>query len=56
MSTFAGARVPGLDGYGLEPGCHADLTLVPAETIGEAVVAHPTRSLVVNQGRRQARG
>ena len=51
LATFAGARVLGLDGYGLEPGCHADLTLVPAETIGEAVVAHPTRSLVVNQGR-----
>ena len=51
LATFAGARVLGLDGYGLEPGCHADLTLVPAETIGEAVVAHPARSLVVKQGR-----
>ena len=50
LATFAGARVLGLESYGLEPGCRADLTLVPAETIGEAVVAHPARSLVVKRG------
>ena len=29
----------------------ADLALVPAATLGEAVVAHPPRSLVVKAGR-----
>lgn len=51
LATFGGAAVLGLDGYGLEPGCAADLVLVPASTVGEAVVAHPPRSLVVKGGR-----
>ena len=51
LATAGGARVLGLDGHGLEPGCRADLTLVPAATVGEAVVAHPPRSLVLNRGR-----
>jgi cytosine/adenosine deaminase-related metal-dependent hydrolase len=46
-----GARVLGLDGHGLDPGCWADLTLIPAATVGEAVVAHPPRSLVLKRGR-----
>jgi hypothetical protein len=58
--AFALAEVPeprlqrlveGLAGHGLEPGCWADLTLVPAATVGEAVVAHPPRSLVLKRGR-----
>ena len=51
LATAGGARVLGLDGHGLEPGCWADLTLVPAATVGEAVVAHPPRSLVLKRGR-----
>jgi len=51
LATTGGAGVLGLDGYGLEPGCWADLTLVPAATVGEAVVAHPPRSLVLKRGR-----
>jgi cytosine/creatinine deaminase len=51
LATEGGAAVLGLDGYGLDPGCRADLTLVPAETVGEAVVAHPPRSLVLKAGR-----
>jgi cytosine/creatinine deaminase len=51
LATAGGARVLGLDGHGLEPGCWADLTLVPAATVGEAVVAHPPRSLVLKPGR-----
>ena len=41
LATAGGTGVLGLDGHGLEPGCWADLALVPAETVGEAVVAHP---------------
>ena len=44
-----GARVLGLDGHRLDPGCWADLTLIPAATVGEAVVAHPP--LVLKPGR-----
>jgi cytosine deaminase len=51
LVTAGGAAVLRLDGHGLEPGCWADLALVPAGTVGEAVVAHPPRSLVLKRGR-----
>ena len=51
LATAGGAAVLGLDGYGLVPGCWADLALVPSETVAEAVVAHPPRSLVLKRGR-----
>jgi len=46
-----GARVLGLDRYGLEHGCVADLVLVPAETPGDALMRLPPRSLVLKRGR-----
>lgn len=49
-ATFGGACVLGVDRYGLEPGCAADLVLVRADSLAEAVVAHPPRSLVVKSG------
>ena len=55
VATVGGAGVLGLDGHGLEPGCWADLALVPVATVGEAVVAHPPRSLVLKGGRVVAR-
>lgn len=51
MATTVGAQVMGADGYGLEPGCAADLVLVDAETPAEAVVEHPPRRLVMKRGR-----
>jgi cytosine/adenosine deaminase-related metal-dependent hydrolase len=51
LATAGGAGVLGLEGYGLAPGCWADLALVPAATVGEAVVAHPPPSLVLKRGR-----
>jgi cytosine deaminase len=51
LATAGGAGVLGLEGHGLAPGCWADLALVPAATVGEAVVAHPPRSLVLKRGR-----
>jgi cytosine deaminase len=51
LASSGGAAVLGLDGYGLEPGCAADLVLVPAATVAEAVVVHPPRSLVLKAGR-----
>lgn len=51
MATTGGAQLMGADGYGLDPGCVADLVLVDAETLAEAVVEHPTRRLVMKRGR-----
>jgi cytosine/adenosine deaminase-related metal-dependent hydrolase len=50
-----GARGCGFADYGLAPGDRADLVLVPAETVAEAVVAQPPRTLVVAAGRVVAR-
>lgn len=54
--STAGARGCGFEDHGLEPGSRADLVLVEAETVGEAVVARPVRHLVVSAGRVVARG
>ena len=48
--THAAARILGVESYGLEPGCAADLVLVDAETSAEAVVSHPTDRVVVKRG------
>ncbi|MFI5374027.1 MAG: amidohydrolase family protein [Candidatus Rokuibacteriota bacterium] len=53
--TRANARVLGLEGYGLEVGCRADLVVVPGETLGEIVAMRPARALVVSGGRVVAR-
>lgn len=50
-----GARGCGFADYGLAPGDRADLVLVRAETVAEAVVAQPPRRLVVAAGRVVAR-
>jgi cytosine/creatinine deaminase len=55
VCTFGGAAVMGLRGYGLEPGCAADLLLVDTETLAEAVATHPPRRLVVKRGHVVAR-
>ena len=49
--TSAAAVGCGFAGYGLTPGCRADLVLVEAETVAEAIVRHPPRRLVVAGGR-----
>lgn len=41
----------GIDSYGLQAGCAADVIPVPAETIAEAVVARPPGRTVVKRGR-----
>jgi cytosine/adenosine deaminase-related metal-dependent hydrolase len=49
--TTGGAKALGLADYGLAPGCHADLVLVGAETLGEAIAQHPGCRLVIRRGR-----
>lgn len=50
-ATSGGARIMGLDRYGLEPGCRADLVLVPAESPGDALMRRAPRTLVLKRGR-----
>ncbi|MEO7243755.1 MAG: amidohydrolase family protein [Rubrivivax sp.] len=54
--TVNAARVLGLDGYGLEPGCRADFVLLQAHSPAEAVRLRAARLLVVRGGRILARG
>lgn len=51
----AGAKGCGFADYGLAPGSRADLVLVDARSLAEAVVARPVRRLVVSGGRVAAR-
>lgn len=53
--SAAGAQGCGFSDYGLLPGARADLVLVEARTLAEAVVARPVRRLVVSAGRIVAR-
>ena len=53
--THAGARGCGFADYGLAPGDRADLVLVDAQTVAQAVVARPVPRLVVAGGRVVAR-
>ena len=55
ICSTGGARVMGLEGYGLEVGCIADLTLLNAETLAEGAVSDAPRPLVVKAGRVTAR-
>ncbi|MFG1706449.1 amidohydrolase [Nonomuraea sp. M3C6] len=49
-ATYGGARALGLEGYGLAPGDRADLVVVPSGSAAEAVVVHPARTLVMQDG------
>jgi cytosine/adenosine deaminase-related metal-dependent hydrolase len=56
LVTLAPARVLGLPTQGLVEGAPADLVLVAAEGVAEAVATAPARALVVKAGRIIARG
>ena len=51
LCSYGGAKIMGLDKYGLTVGCAADLVLVPAETLAEAVVSRPANRSVIKWGR-----
>jgi cytosine/creatinine deaminase len=53
--TYGGARMMGLDDYGLNPGCKADLVLLDGETLAEAVVDRRPRKVVIKGGKVIAR-
>lgn len=53
--TVNGARALGLDGYGLEPGCRADLVVLQCRSPVEALRLRPARLYVIRGGRVIAR-
>ena len=55
MVTAAGARVLGLGDYGLKVGGPADMVVVEAGSVAEAVATRPRRKLVIKAGRVIAR-
>lgn len=48
--TLSAARIVGLEGYGLEVGCHADFVLLQARSPEEAIRLRAARLLVVRRG------
>lgn len=53
--THGGARALNIPDYGLEVGCQANLLLLPAENVAEAVVNRSPRRTVISRGRVVAR-
>jgi cytosine deaminase len=49
--TETPAKILGLDGYGLQPGCHADLVLLDAADPVEAIRLRAARRMVLRRGR-----
>jgi cytosine deaminase len=49
--TVNGAKLLGLDGYGLEPGCHADFVVLQARDPIEAIRLRAPRLKVVRRGK-----
>jgi cytosine deaminase len=54
--TVNAARILRLDGYGLEPGCRADLVMLQASDPFEAIRLRAARLLVLRAGKVIARG
>jgi len=48
--TVNGAKTLGLEGYGLEPGCFADLVVLQAGDAAEALRLKPARLFVIRRG------
>ncbi|WP_020651725.1 amidohydrolase family protein [Massilia niastensis] len=48
--TQTPARILGLDGYGIEPGCHADLVILDAGSTVEAIRLRAARRMVLRRG------
>jgi cytosine deaminase len=53
--TCNAARLLGLEGYGIEPGCNADLVLLEARDKVEAIRTRAARLAVLRRGRVIAR-
>jgi cytosine deaminase len=49
--TYNGAKVIGLEGYGLAPGCRADVVILQAADTHEALRLKPARLFVIRRGK-----
>ncbi|MEE4603074.1 MAG: amidohydrolase family protein [Desulfobacteraceae bacterium] len=49
--TYNGARAMGLKGYGLAPGCRADILVLQAASVHEALRLKPARLYVIRSGK-----
>ena len=49
--TVNAAKVMGLEGYGLEPGCRADMVILQAENLHDALRLKPARLYVIRNGK-----
>jgi cytosine deaminase len=49
--TSTPAAILGLEGYGLQPGCHADLVLLDAADPVEAIRLRAARRMVMRRGK-----
>ena len=49
--TYNGAKVMGIEEYGLEPGCRADVVILQAADIHEALRLKPARLFVIRRGK-----
>ena len=49
--TENGAKTLGLEGYGLAPGCHADMVILQAGDVLEALRLRPARLAVIRRGK-----
>jgi cytosine deaminase len=49
--TYNGAKAMGLEGYGLEPGCRADILVLQAASVHEALRLKPARLYVIRSGK-----
>lgn len=54
MSTYHGAKALGLQNYGLEPGCKADLVVLDAPSPSAAIVDQAEKNYVFKDGRLMA--
>ena len=55
MITVNSARAARLSDYGIAPGCHADMVVVDASSVHEALRLQPVRRHVIKDGREVAR-
>lgn len=51
MTTSHAAMAIGLTSYGLAVGCDADLVVIDAQSVPEAIMRRPRRNLVIKRGR-----
>jgi len=49
--TVNSARIMGLDGYGIAPGCNADMVILQAKDPAEAIRLRPVRLKVIRRGK-----